>query len=265
MSTFWRSDYGQVRATIYTWEDGSRVDLRWWSGPKEGGDRRSFLFIAPNEDQKAVADFNPAMSPEERMFHIHVSDEWRSKIAGFFLDLGGKQDFAFSPEVSAHDSPYPIWMSDEDWGRRVIFLAEGRLIESDSEDSGHLVLVTSLAESQILRGEWRIYIMGPKDWRFVSGHPRNYTKQVPNKTGEYGRPIVIRAQSAQRLVDKICDMFYILPESKREWWERTQVERGTFVIPSPEEVEVFRILEEELPLLWPHETFVPWIEAQEPR
>ncbi len=263
MNTFWRSDYGQVRATIYTWEDGSRVDVRWWSGFVEGGERRHFLFIAPSEDQKADASFNPKMSPEERMFHVHVSDEWRSKIAGFFLDLGGNHDFAFNPDVSANNSPYPIWMSDEDWGQRIFLLTKGRLFETDKEDPDRFELISDLAESFILKGEWNVYIMGPKDWRFVSGNTRNYVKQVPNRTGQFGLPIVIRAQSAKRLVDKICEYFHILPESKREWWEKTQVERGTFVIPSPEEVEVFRILEEELPLLWPQETFEPWIEDRD--
>jgi hypothetical protein len=263
MSTLQRFPNGEVRTTIYVWEDGSRVDME--VRQRHSWKERYFLFITPNEEEKATANFYPETSPEERLFHLSVSEGFWSKVAGFFLDLGGRQDFAPSSEVSVsiHDSPYPIWMSDDDWEHRVSVLTQGRLLQPSEEYPNRLVLVDNVSESWILKGEWYVYIMGPKDWRFVSGDDKKYTRQVPSATGESGRPIVIRAQSAKLLVDKICDHFRILPESKREWWEKTQVERGTFVIPSPEEVEVFRILEEELPLLWPHETFVPWIEAQE--
>lgn len=248
---------------VYRWEDGSTVDVVWWSSPE--GEMRQFLFVSSKakESGDLRARFSPRTPGEDRMFHVHVPDEWRNKMAGFFLDLGGKQDFAFGPDPSPYNSPYPIWMSDKDWEHRASVLTEGRLIERDPEESDYMMYVARLAESQVLPGEWNIYIMAPDDWRFVTGGKKNFSKHVPSKSGTYGLPIVIRAKSAKKLVDKICDYFHILPESKRDWWEKTQVERGTFIVPSPEEVEVFRILEEELPLLWPPETFDSWIEAQE--
>lgn len=249
--------------TIYTWEDGSSVEVLWNPSPQNEMTRHFFFVPRHGKEEAGSARFNPYALPKDRMFYLYMPDDWRAKVAGFFLDLGGSQDFASAPSPSVHISPYPIWMSDKDWEQRTSVLTEGRLVEPDPEESGYMMPVARLAESQILPGEWNIYIMAPNDWRFVTGQKKNYAMQVPSSTGTYGRPIVIRAKNARRLVDKICERFHILPESKREWWEKNQVERGTFVLPSPEEVEMFRLLDEELPFLWPPETFEPWIEAQE--
>lgn len=45
-------------------------------------------------------------------------------------------------------------------------------------------------------------------------------------------------------------------------WERENVVRGEFLHPTPDEVEVYRALGEELPLLWPTDRLVEWLEEQ---
>lgn len=247
---------------VYRWEDGSYAHVDWWSLPSQ--EMRKFMFTSMTmKDPYVQVSFNPWMPSEDRMFQCFVPDEWRAKMAGFLMDLGGKQNFALGPDPSPHTSPYPVWMSNEDWENRAHVLAKGKLVEKELEESDYLAPVSGLRESRVLPGEWYIYVLSADDWRFVTGPKCSHFKRLPAKTGKYGLPFVLRAKSQQKLVDKICSYYHILPESKREWWERTQIERGTFVLPSPEEVEVFRILEEELPLLWPPETFEPWIETNQ--
>lgn len=65
------------------------------------------------------------------------------------------------------------------------------------------------------------------------------------------------------LIDRVLDEELILPESGKTAWEAAHVERGTFVLPSQEEVEVYRILDEMLPLLLPMEQLEEWLRGQE--
>jgi hypothetical protein len=65
------------------------------------------------------------------------------------------------------------------------------------------------------------------------------------------------------LIDKVLDEELILPESSKTAWEGANVERGVFVLPSPEEVEIFSILDEQLPLLLPMKQLEDWIRSRE--
>lgn len=64
------------------------------------------------------------------------------------------------------------------------------------------------------------------------------------------------------LVDKVLDEELILPESSRTAWEAANVERGSFLIPSPEEIELFRLLDERLPLLLPVKQLEEWLQER---
>jgi hypothetical protein len=68
---------------------------------------------------------------------------------------------------------------------------------------------------------------------------------------------VFAANSLEEAIDLVTEQNLVLPESKKGEWDRENVEHGVFVLPTPEEVEVFRILDEPLPF------FLPWKQAEE--
>lgn len=63
-----------------------------------------------------------------------------------------------------------------------------------------------------------------------------------------------------RLVDLLVDYIPIRPESQRKGWETGNVERGTLLSPFAESFEIYRALDEELPIFWESSEFLPWVQ-----
>lgn len=63
-----------------------------------------------------------------------------------------------------------------------------------------------------------------------------------------------------RLVDQLVGRIPIRPESQRAEWEADNVKRGVLLKPFAELFEVYRCLDEELPIFWKSSDFLPWVQ-----
>ena len=62
-------------------------------------------------------------------------------------------------------------------------------------------------------------------------------------------------------VDQLIEKDDIRPESEKKDWIEKNVEFGTWIVPSQEEIEVFNILDEPLPFFWEARMLEEWIDS----
>ncbi len=239
--------------TLYAWPDGWRVVFspsRWkergLNGPLVsylflellGPRHAEARFILETHDHGRFASFpSYGKSSRDRLFDPELTAPGRKKLTGFVVDVGADRPKDTSCLVvpsgytgwDARPSvPWPNWVPDERW--------EGRYEEiyeyvGQTWKGGYLGVVGSLE----IEGE-------------SSGH-----FQVRWKNERRVFP------SLDLVVDWLCHRYMIRPESERAAWEAENVERGSFIVPTDEEVEVYRMLGEPLPLWWGEEAFEPWL------
>jgi hypothetical protein len=180
------------------------------------------------------------------------------KLRGFILDAGfrhlkGPNLLAVGVNDKETKVYYPKWVKEERWGNRYKE-AEQRIVigrppgpdekwpKNPNEFLGHVENVLIFKD------------------RFVSktrgSLPFKIWWGAWQTSSENGSDL---AASIQDAVDIITETRLLLPESAKLNWERANVNRGEFIVPSPEEVEVFRILEQELPFLLPSKELEEWI------
>lgn len=63
----------------------------------------------------------------------------------------------------------------------------------------------------------------------------------------------------EQAVDWMCQDALVFPESLRAEWEAANVERGTWLLPTEEEMEVFHILDEPPPFAWDYDALHGWL------
>lgn len=165
-------------------------------------------------------------------------------VRGFLLDLGVKPHPTTSCLAFSLDRDdilkMPRFVSDERWASRY----------READD----FVVPSLHEEP------------PYDPAFLScihnfqlEAPR--PGQAPDWKMRWSRTgALYRHRSQEECVDAATTAYLILPESRREDWMRTNVDRGFFVFPSQEEFEVLRILDE-VPFLRPQDELTEWLRA----
>jgi hypothetical protein len=82
---------------------------------------------------------------------------------------------------------------------------------------------------------------------------------LPPKNGARVFKAETEALPLREAVDQLIFREDIRPESEKAEWMEKNVEFGTWIAPSPEEVEVFRILDERLPFFWGTAELREWI------
>lgn len=245
--------------SIYAWEDGYRVH----SAPSTG-QLSQFIFRTPKvvrlrlywDPQSRVLSTMP--NPSLWVHPPKMSEDEIRKIRGFILDAGfprakGPNLVDTGSEDKETKIYYPKWIGEERWGqryeeaeRRVVVGRPPKIEEKwptfPEDFLGHVENV------MLFRDRFVSKTRGPFPLKIWWG---SWTVSQEN-----GSDLV---DSVREAVDIITDRRLLLPESAREAWEKTNVSKGEFILPSPEEVEVFRILDQELPLLLPHQELSEWI------
>jgi hypothetical protein len=190
-----------------------------------------------------------------------IDSAFLPKLLGFLLDLGAEvrryptriprrslipKDGG--PSQKEDYAPYPRFVSDIRWENR--YEEAKRFTQRE-----HLVWS---AEAD-LRTENYLGLLR----NFEILPPEFYLDDIWHAT--YSSMAIEHIESAyfHGLIDRVLDEELILPESSKSAWEAAHVERGTFVLPSQEQVEVYRILDEMLPLLLPMEQLEEWLRGQE--
>lgn len=201
--------------------------------------------------------------------------EARKKLLGFLLDLevgrpqigiraslvtqvpkphlGGNQ-----LEVHAPSVPYPRWVDDVRWeqryeeAHRFVLRPLGDPSESTWQmDASMQELYLSYLKELELRSPgfyqddlWRATCIGQSSCTVSteSGHPESLYFHA--------------------VVDQLLDSELLLPASSKRAWEAEHVLFGEWVLPGPEEVEIYKMIGEQLPLLWGAERLRRWLQER---
>lgn len=255
---------------IYTWPDGSFVsavvdhaDLSRVTFRVEGSARA--VWFGLNEDDPGV--LHPlAMSTYADREECYA--ELQSKLLGFALDLdvrrpwtGTRSSLAYARRGEAPALPYPRWVEDPvRW--------EGRYDEADRHVLRQVARRAMLKSTGLVdfSSEWQSTALNEDLYlgyvdRLQILPPLFYVDDTWHATcsGQTGDPT---SRYFHGLVDQLLDLELILPSSSRRAWEAEHVERGSWVLPNPDEVEVFRLLGEQIPWLWPPRRLDQWLQSQ---
>lgn len=169
----------------------------------------------------------------------------KKRVISFLWDAGAKMTSShhlFSSSGSDIVRPHvPFFVPDEEWEDRYERARRHHLGTADHTPD----FLGPVGEMQI----W----MSPDQQSFKVRWIATYS------SGGFGSFYIF--SSLEGAVDFIVDRFQIWPESRRREWQDS-LDRGTFVRPSPEEVEMYRMLDEPLPFFLPDAP--EWLRSQQP-
>lgn len=273
---------------VYEWEDGSQICMLHVPG------RRPKFMLEPGKKPSRMQDFavfTPKLDGWARLLlkledlvnrhfldfvddgdaeHYRLQEQ---KLAGFALDLGISKNVFFSGLFETGDwgDPsivrYPKFVPDERLERRVeealrmwdsvVFWPKSHEFSKKEHFLGCVHGMQMRAEDNQILVAWDVN---------GSGKRRTISEYRPK--GRKDRQVPGMVSDLELVTKKLIDMVLeqegmVLPESSREQWERENVLKGKFLIPSPEEVEVFRILDEPLPFFWEDEALIQWLDGKE--
>lgn len=238
---------------VYVWKDGSEAVLRL----NFGEEPYKLLVVRSGEQAKDVAlhfdDWRPdralSVCPEEVFSPI-----FEKKLRGFLSDIGVHRPSESWPGMVLDSVsgkvlvPWPRWVPDEVWRNRM--------------EAAKKHVYPSLPAIHHRRD-----FMGIPGFAIVEAPPPGETQSYA-----YQRMMGWRAEWWSRgdsnpawsetfdgAVDASLELNFIYPESRREQWEAENIERGVFVLPTPEEAEMFRLLDEPIPYWWPFDQLLTWL------
>ncbi len=228
---------------VYAWPDGSDVIL---TNTREGdhdepmlvvrwrgtGDRSPGKIDEDEGEMEVPFALNETLPSDEPVLMNYeppdVPEPFARKVRGLLSDLGV---VVLALVGRPHLFRMPSYVPDERWEQR--YDEAKRFVETGA--GMQVWFLDVVPRPQIVHfDDWFTFMWG---W-YSEG-------SLQTKTLEDG-------------VDKMLEMALVVPESRRAEWEAANVERGTFVLPSPEEVELFRMLGEHLPFFWGRDKLVAW-------
>jgi hypothetical protein len=252
----------RTRFLVYSWPDGSNVELRIRapgavvSGGVPPGDA-SMLMVTFMDDTrlglqlKSGAETNgPCKSSTHFIKKSWIGSDFsganrkgnREKLFGFFYDL----------RLPLGASPNLVMNKNElDW----IGFQGPTFISDEVFDQRH--------EEARRRGKWKMSSPSFLGADILAG---SRVKQLPNQLWEAmwhddleGDKRESQSATLEEAVDWLCEDAQVFPESQRAAWEAANIERGTWIMPTPEEIEVFYILDEPLPFTWSYDALHRWL------
>lgn len=171
--------------------------------------------------------------------HFSLPVAVQRRLAAFALDLGVRQigflgliENKYNEEANmALPAPWPVFVPDGAWADRyqVLEQAKGRLLDVDPvRVDNYLLPGMSVDLYRANNGLMYADLTDESSWDSI------------------GTPA---SSSIREALEHVLKESLIQPESNRSVWEK-ELDRGVFVCPSPDEVEMYRALGEPLPLLW---------------
>ncbi len=235
---------------VYRWSEDSDVAFQWdeeWSVPafyvRLG---RHTILVEPRSSSTTL---RLLVSPA--YFSMAVDHEYRKKLLGFVLDIGAitRPVPYLRGCLATNDHPeavldVPYFVPDEVWARRY-----------ETEP-----LRGSSGRVDVLKGA----VLGPvEDLEIIA---RRYVRGGDTWQGQWSYPgrmeHTTECLSVEEVVDQVAKRELLLPESYRELWEPSNVERGTWLFPSADEVSLYQMLGEPLPFFWPRPRLSEWLLEQ---
>ncbi len=260
--------------TFYRWADGSSAQISVTLGPRpsiwvhvvdpeaeavrEGtepmthAERADVLVAAVNFWPEVVGGRPALYVPTLDIQSVRIPAVAR-KIRGLCLDLGVNRMFPHhrglvTTSVSVpSEVPYPRVVDDALWERR--YDIGRRLVGTPLRFEELDPFLGIVAWMRIEPGRYQIDRDGTSYQASQVGFTARYT--VEQHTAWASTP--------EGVVDAVLEAELVLPKSALAAWEAANVERGEFLFPSVEEVELFRMLGETLPFFWGPDPLTVWL------
>lgn len=262
----WRSIPDTV---VYRWP-GTRSVIAVFGSHSPGAGRYMTSFVLlKDEDEPSSSGFVFELSgadgegrvvvrSDDRMSRVYSLVEQRQirkMVLAFLVEIGVDRSFFGGIPISAYVtsadgvdmswSELPRWVPDDLWDDRYDSVLQyiSRDFPWVSPDEDWLGYVPSL--------QVRDDVDASAKWGWAGSPPVSFDTK---KTAV--------ADTLRDLVDAIIINEKLLPERDRERWLSENLVFGQFVVPRPDEVELYRVLGERLPLLWPTERLIDWLEER---
>lgn len=245
---------------VYRWADGSAVFLVEL-GRGEGSALEHGLQICLKDREPITIRIQESLYSQVELVCVGEvlpisrysppDTDHRKKLLGFIFDLMGKE-YLLRREIIWKEGEEgidlgprgPVVVPDEVWAQR--YREGARSLLSDYRIRLH----------KGWRGGWEAKVNPDPNspMAFVQDLPRRvwYTEFER----EFSSP---ERDSEEEAIDDALRAYPIVPESRLEEWFQDNLERGTWVKPTPEEVELYTILDEKLPFFWPTEDLEAWL------
>lgn len=257
---------------LYQWQDGSHVELLLG---ESGSEEAIFLYV-DNLTEVALllaAKMTPS-GPRVSVDGTSLAEKIRQsglsmkstmsayplvkrRLLGFLIDARAStfRDGHLLACRTEIDLRVPEFVTDEQWEQRYQIARDVHVIGdfASRKMPRYLNRVRGLELCHLfLHG---VRPGGDPVWRV-----RWSDRSTPNAAlPGCGVSIALQVRSVEEAVDLVTEKNLVLPESKRGEWDEENVEHGVFVLPTPEEVEIFRILDEPLPFFLPPEQAEGWL------
>lgn len=116
-------------------------------------------------------------------------------------------------------------------------------------------------------------VVSDEEWlnrySLISGHEIHLHDSLSTREGQKSKKVWYTEfenefcspwrDSKEEAIDDALLAYPIVPPSGLEEWFQNNLERGIWVKPTPEEVQVWSILDEKLPFFWPTEDLLRWL------
>lgn len=237
-----------VEAVIYRWPDGSIVTCVVGDLLSGLGDLY-FEICSPGEPKVELWLNGSTLFGEGP-----IDEPTSKKVLGFFLDLGASRPFLSSNlglQLRAVPLQVPVYVPNDLWRNR--FDQARQILQS--KQSGDLLLWEVDIYIETENGEEDEE--GERDEDSGWDHDRSSVFLTGLDEASFG--FDFEGGSVEEVVDDFTSEHLILPESGQEAWESESVDRGSWVLPTLEEVEVYRALGEQLPFWWELEKLEAWL------
>lgn len=198
-------------------------------------------------------------------YNDHLTAQQRKRLIGFLLDVGVDDHPSDTTDLlyGARDrrmATYPRWVDEESWrGRYDSFsLAAEKICQrrwlGHIRDLNVQVGLSASWSMNRVRVSWSTSTTihgGLSEGVFGVAYPKVVVPAFSVNAIPAEPWIEPDQESAiRKACDILCEKELLLPISAKEEWEASNAEKGRFLIPSEEEVQVFKILDEPLPFFW---------------
>jgi hypothetical protein len=248
--------------TIYQWEDEGQIvfipSMKGLVSQFAYRDARAIrLRLYWNPETRSVST---TPSPTARVIPPEIGESDVKKVRGFLLDAGfphrkGPNLVMVNSDDKTTRIFYPKWIEEDRWNQRYEEAAQrvilGKLPGIGDWPTPKVDFLGWAENVVIFKDRFISKTRGALPFKIWWGH-----WQVSPERETRGTDLVSTIEEA---VDIITRTKLLLPESAKPDWERANVNRGEFIVPSPEEVEVFRVLDQELPFLLSSKELEEWI------
>lgn len=190
-----------------------------------------------------------------------LPDLVRKRVTAFLLDIGVDRPWNQSESLVMTGSdvrpfaPCPRWVSDDRWADRYVE-ADKFLYKKVASRLGGPDHFTQ----ELGAGEMYLDHLGQLE---IYG-PDYYSTGDWTATWKSSGETPMERDTFVELVDAILSWEDLQPEAAREAWEAENIERGEFVLPGRNEIEMYRMMDERNPFLWSADKLATWLSERSP-